>query len=181
VLQWATLDAANVAPRAGAAGFLANGAIYLVGGSDGSSIRPEVYWAVPDANGDLPGGWSHLPVMDLPGGGVQGGQAVTAGSGVLVIGGQTAGGVAKGSLRASTAPQEPFFQLGIAGAVVPALQIPGEIGQQLGYLSAAGAGTLDFIILAVIGWAYAHRPSISAWWFGRRSRRSSRSRSGRSA
>ena len=170
VLQWGTSNAVNVAPRANAAGFSANGAIYLVGGSDGSSARPEVYWAVPDATGNLPGGWSHLPVMDLPAG-VQGGQAVAAGSGVFIIGGQSDGGIVKGALRASTAPQEPFFQLGIAGAVVPALQIPGEIGQQLGYLSAAGAGTLDFIILAVIGWAYAHRPTISAWWQRRRSRR----------
>jgi Kelch motif len=171
VLQWGTSNAVNVVPRANAAGFVANGAIYLVGGSDGTSARPEVYWAVPDASGNLPGGWSHLPVMDLPGG-VQGGQAVTAGSGVFIIGGQASGGIVKGALRASTAPQEPFFQLGIAGAVVPALQIPGEIGQQLGYLSAAGAGTLDFIILALIGWAYAHRPTISGWRQRRRSRRS---------
>lgn len=171
VLQWGTSDAVNVSPRTNAAGFSANGALYLVGGSDGKSARSEVYWAVPDANGNLPGGWSHLPVMDLstP---VQGGQAVAAGSGVFVIGGQTDGGIVKGSLRASTAPQEPFFQLGIAGAVVPALQIPGEIGQQLGYLSAAGAGTLDFIVLALIGWAYAHRPTISDWWRRRRGRRS---------
>ena len=170
VIQWATQNAVNVAPRANASGFVANGAIYLVGGTDGTSARPEVYWAVPDATGNLPGGWSHLPEMDLPAG-VQGGQALTAGSGVLVIGGQTGNGIVKGALRASTAPQEPFFQLGIAGAVIPALQIPGEIGQQLGYLSAAGAGTLDFIVLALIGWAYAHRPMISGWWQRRRSRR----------
>ena len=80
-------------------------------------------------------------------------------------------GVLKSSIRASLAPQEPFFQLGLVGAVVPALQIGGEIGQQLGYLSAAGAGTRDFILLAVIGWAYAHRPQISSWWSRRRSRR----------
>ena len=153
------------------AGFTANGSLYLIGGSDGTSPKSEVYWAVPDANGNLAGGWSHLPVMDLPAGGLQGGQAVQTGSGVFVIGGQTSGGILKSSIRASTAPQEPFFQLGIAGAVVPALQIPGEVGQQLGYLSAAGAGTLDFIILALIGWAYAHRPTISAWWSRRRGRR----------
>jgi len=169
ILQWGTSDAVNVTPRTNAAGFVANGALYLVGGSDGNGARPEVYWAVPDASGFLPGGWSHLPVMDLPAG-VQGAQAVLAGSNVVIVGGQTGNGIVKSSLRASTAPQEPFFQLGIAGAVVPALEIPGEIGQQLGYLSAAGAGTLDFIVLALIGWAYAHRPMIGDWWRRRRAR-----------
>jgi hypothetical protein len=54
---------------------------------------------------------------------------------------------------------------------VPALQIPGEIGQQLGYLAAAGAGTLNFVILVAIGWAYNHKPLIRAWWDRRRGRR----------
>ena len=171
VLQWAVQDAANVVPRTGAAGFTANGSIYLVGGSDGTSPRPEVYWATPDASGNLTGGWLHLPVSDLPSGGLQGASAVQTGSNVFVIGGTTSGGLVKSAERASTAPQEPFFQLGIAGVVVPALQIPGEIGQQLGYLSAAGAGTLDFIVLALIGWAYAHRPTIRGWWDRRRGRR----------
>lgn len=171
LLQWAVTDAANVAPRSGAAGFTANGSIYVVGGSDGTSPRPEVYWATPDASGNLTGGWLHLPVSDLPAGGLQGASAVLSGSNVFVLGGTTTGGLVKSSERASTAPQEPFFQLGIAGVVVPALQIPGEIGQQLGYLSAAGAGTLDFIILALIGWAYAHRPAVRAWWDRRRGRR----------
>jgi len=111
-----------------------------------------------------------LPVSDLPAGGIQGASAVTSGANVLLIGGSTSGGILKSVERASTAPQEPFFQLGIAGVVVPALQIPGEIGQQLGYLSAAGAGTVNFIILAVIGWMYANRPKVRAWWNRRRGR-----------
>ena len=41
-----------------------------------------------------------------------------------------------GATRANLAPQEPFFQLGLVGATVPALKIDGEIGQQLGYLAA---------------------------------------------
>ncbi len=61
------------------------------------------------------------------------------------------------SVRANTAPQAPFFRLGLVGATVPGLTIQGEIGQQLGYLNAAGAGTLDFIILMLIGWAFAHK------------------------
>ncbi len=61
------------------------------------------------------------------------------------------------SVRANLAPQPPFFQLGLFGATVPALKISGEIGQQLGYLNAAGAGTIDFILLLLIGWAFAHK------------------------
>jgi len=172
VLGWSTVDASPVSPRTGAAGFGANGAIYVIGGSDGTSPRPEVFWATPDANGNLPGGWFHLPVSDLPAAGLQGASGVVSGANVFLIGGTTSGGIVKSVERAGTAPQEPFFQLGIAGVVVPALQIPGEIGQQLGYLSAAGAGTLDFIILAFIGWAYANRPKVRAWWNRRRGRRS---------
>jgi hypothetical protein len=172
ILQWAVLNAANAVPRTTFASFTANGALYIVGGSDGNGPRSETYWAVPDANGNIPDGWLHLPVSDLPAG-VQGGQGLQSGANAFVIGGTTTGGILKSSIRASTAPQEPFFQLGIAGVVVPALQIPGEIGQQLGYLSAAGAGTLDFIILAVIGWAYAHKPTIRAWVDRRRGRRAS--------
>ena len=63
----------------------------------------------------------------------------------------------KTSVRANIAPQAPFFRLGLVGATVPGLTIQGEIGQQLGYLNAAGAGTLDFIILILIGWAFAHK------------------------
>ena len=40
---------------------------------------------------------------------------------------------------------------------MPGLKIDGEIGQQLGYLNAAGAGTVDFVILLIIGWALAHK------------------------
>jgi hypothetical protein len=40
---------------------------------------------------------------------------------------------------------------------VPGLKIEGEIGQQLGYLNAAGVGTVDFVILLLVGWAFAHK------------------------
>jgi hypothetical protein len=68
------------------------------------------------------------------------------------------------------APQAPFFQLGLVGAVVPALQIEGEIGQQIGYLNAAGAGTVGFIALILIDIAYAH-PDRSKELLGRVRRR----------
>ena len=66
------------------------------------------------------------------------------------------------SLRANAAPQSPFFQLGLVGATVPGLKIDGEIGQQLGYLNAAGAGTVGFVILLVLGWAFAHKDAGAA-------------------
>ncbi len=42
------------------------------------------------------------------------------------------------------------------------MKIEGEIGQQLGYLNAAGVGTVDFIILILIGWAFAHKAQARA-------------------
>ncbi len=45
---------------------------------------------------------------------------------------------------------------------MPGLKIEGEIGQQLGYLNAAGAGTVNFMILLLIGWAFAHKAQTRA-------------------
>ena len=45
---------------------------------------------------------------------------------------------------------------------IPALKIDGEIGQQVGYLAAAGVGTGDFVLLIVIGWAFAHKEQTRA-------------------
>jgi hypothetical protein len=70
--------------------------------------------------------------------------------------------VVASSVRANDAPLSPFFQLGLVGATVPGLKIEGEIGQQLGYLNAAGVGTVDFIILILIGVAFAHRAQTRA-------------------
>ena len=32
-----------------------------------------------------------------------------------------------------------------------------EIGQQLGYINAAGVGTADFVLLVIVGIAYSHK------------------------
>jgi hypothetical protein len=110
---------------------------------------------VPDAKGDIPG-WKHQAQTDLPTG-VAGTSAAVSGSDVFLVGGTTANQAAVvGSARANLAPQPPFFQLGLFGVVVPALKIGGEIGQQLGYLNAAGVATVDFILLLLVGWAFAH-------------------------
>jgi hypothetical protein len=163
IIQWATLDSANMpVARTGGAGFSANGAMYYVGGSDGSKAYGDMYWAVPDATGNLPGGWRHLAATDLPGGLVNA-APIVAGVNVILIGGQADAGPLTSSTRASLAPQEPFFRLGLVGATVPGLQIGGEIGQQLGYLAAAGVGTGNFVILVIVAWAFNHRPQLMEW------------------
>ncbi|MDO8485825.1 MAG: hypothetical protein Q7S35_12865, partial [Candidatus Limnocylindrales bacterium] len=129
---------------------------YLAGGNDGSGPRREVYWAIPTSAGDLPE-WKHLEVSDLPAAGLEGAAAVISGPNAVLVGGTTDTGPLASSVRANTAPQSPFFQLGLVGATVPGLTIGGEIGQQLGYLNATGVGTVNFILLLLVGWAFAHR------------------------
>jgi N-acetylneuraminic acid mutarotase len=157
VVRWDVSDAANLpVARTNAAGWGANGALYVAGGSGGSGPQSEVYWAIPSSDGNLPE-WKHLPVMDLPESGLEGAAAVISGPNAVLVGGETDSGPLGSSVRANIAPQSPFFQLGLVGATVPGLTIGGEVGQQLGYLNAAGVGTVNFIILILIGWAYAHR------------------------
>ncbi len=148
-------------PRTNAAGYAANGALYLIGGSDASGPRSELYWAVPDAVGNI-AEWKHLPQSDLPAQGLSGSAPIVLGPDVILIGGETRTGPIAGAARANTAPQAPFFQLGLVGATVPALKIDGEIGQQLGYLNANTIGIVNFIILLIIGWAFAHKEKVRA-------------------
>jgi Kelch motif len=149
-------------PRTNAAGFSASGALYLVGGSDGTAPQTEMYWALPDGSGNIPE-WKHLPQSDLPesSGGIEGSAPIALGPDAVLIGGQTSNGVVAGAARANLAPQEPFFQLGLVGATVPALKIDGEIGQQLGYLAANSVGIGNFVILLIVGWAFAHKEKVA--------------------
>ena len=87
---------------------------------------------------------------------------VISGPNAVIVGGTTSEGVVGTSYRANIAPQAPFFRLGLVGVTVPGLTIGGEIGQQLGYLNAAGVGTLNFVILIFVGWAYAHKAQARA-------------------
>ena len=170
VTGWTTDNAFNLpAARTGAAGWAANGGLYIVGGSDGTSSKPELYWALPDAAGNL-SGWKHLAETDLPQG-VENAALVVSGATVFLIGGDAGSGAIATSTKASLAPQEPFFRLGLVGLTVPGLQIGGEIGQQLGYLAAAGVGTGNFVILVAIGWAFNHREMLRGWWDRRKARK----------
>jgi hypothetical protein len=149
------------APRTDAAGFGASGAIYVVGGSDDTSPRGELYWAVPDSLGNIPE-WKTLPQSDLPASGLTGSAPVVLGPNIILVGGATKDGVIAGSARGNLAPQQPFFQLGLVGATVPALKIDGEIGQQLGYLNANTVGIVNFTILLIVGYAFAHKQQMIA-------------------
>jgi Kelch motif len=146
------------APRTNATAFTANGGVYVLGGNDGTGPRTETWWATPDANGVIPK-WNHLPQTDL-GQGVDGAAAFTAGSFAFIVGGQTSSGLTSGAARANLAPALPFFQVGLLGATVPALKLTGDIGQQLGYLNAAGAGTVNFVALLLVGWGFAHKERV---------------------
>ena len=142
-------------PRTNLAGFVANGSIYVTGGSDGVGDRTETLWAIPDANGVIPA-WNHLAQTDL-GEGIQGASGVAAGSYAFILGGQTAKGATAGSARANLAPQQPFFQVGLLGLTIPALKLDGEVGQQIGYLNAATVGAANFVLMILIGWAFNHK------------------------
>jgi hypothetical protein len=150
------------APRTNLEGFAANGALYAIGGTDGTKPQGTLYWAVPTNSGNVTE-WKHLDVSDLPATGLAGAAPIILGPNAIMVGGTTTGGVIAASNRANLAPEAPFFQLGLIGATVPALKIDGEIGQQLGYLNANTIGIVDFTIFVIIGWAFAHREQIKAW------------------
>jgi hypothetical protein len=151
--------------RTNASTFSANGGLYLVGGTDGSATQPELYWTVPDPATASMTGWQHLPPMDLPEPGLAGAPALVSGPYVFIVGGDSGGQIQTGSARANLSPGAPFFQVtALGGLTVPGLNIGGEVGQQLGYLAAAGAGTVNFVILLIVGWAFVNRERVGAVW-----------------
>lgn len=143
-------------PRARASGFAANGVLYVIGGVDANG-QPQVSngWTEPTPTGDITT-WLRLPASDLPEGRAAGALA-NVGSYAFFIGGEGPGGLLASSYRADISPALPFFRLGLFGATVPGLTIGGEIGQQLGYMAAAGVGTANFVALILIGLAFSHR------------------------
>jgi hypothetical protein len=172
LVQWGTGGAPNLPePRVDAAGWAANGAMYLVGGADAEGTENELYWAVPGGEGDAFPEWAHLPQSDLPEPGLRGAGVAISGPNVFLVGGRSGDNIQAGAARANLAPEEPFFQAGLVGVVVPGLQIEGEIGQQLGQLNAAGLGTVNFILLVVVGVAYANRERTAAFLRRLRDRR----------
>ena len=87
LLQWAVSDGSNLpGARTAAAGFAANGTLYVLGGDDGTGPQNELYWTTPSATGTITG-WKHLDQTDLPAAGSEGASAIVTGSSVFVIGG----------------------------------------------------------------------------------------------
>lgn len=172
--RWGTGGIPNLPePRVDAAGWAANGALYLVGGADGEGTENELYWAIPAAgtDGDVFPEWKHLDQTDLPEPGLRGAASAISGPTVFLVGGQSGDAVQAAAERADLAPEAPFFQAGLVGVVVPGLQIGGEIGQQLGQLNAAGIATVNFVLLIVVGVAFARREQTVAFLRRLRDRR----------
>ena len=94
-----------------------------------------------------------------------GAHGIVLGGHAVLIGGVSPStlAIANSTLIADISPKAPVFRLGLFGLTVPGLAIEGEVGQQLGYLSAAGAWTLNFILLLVAAVAYAQRERAAAW------------------
>ena len=147
-------------PRTNSSGFTTNGVLYIQGGSDGTNLLTETLWTTPDANGVIPE-WHNLSQTNL-GVGLEGSAGLVSGSTAFLFAGTTPEGPTAGLARTNLAPQEPFFQLGILGAVVPALQLQGEIGQQIGYINAATVGAVNFIALILVGYAFNHKDKVEA-------------------
>jgi hypothetical protein len=162
VTAWRASPETNLpAPRSNATGFTANGVLYLIGGVDAAGQpQASTWWAIPDAAGAVPG-WREMEATNL-GQGIEGSSAFAAGSYAFTVAGRTASGVTADSARANLAPQEPFFQLGILGATIPALSLEGEIGQQIGYLNAATVGMGNFVLMLVVAWAFNHKEQTRA-------------------
>ena len=109
----ASTPAANLpGARDDAAGWSANGTLYLVGGAGQRRPADRGLLGGPDRRRATIPEWKHLDASDLPYG-LTGGSAVVTGPNAVLVGGETADGVPQTSLRANTAPQSPFFQLGL--------------------------------------------------------------------
>jgi hypothetical protein len=152
IVPWAVSLGASSLPaaRVDAAGFTNGGAIYVVGGHDGTGTPvATTYWAVPEATtGDI-AAWQTLSQDDLPSARVAGSAAVV-GAHAYVVGGADSAGPLTDTLRANLAPKAPFFQLGLIGATVPGLAIPGAIGIQLAELNASLVATGAFVVLIAL-------------------------------
>ncbi len=166
IYKWSTTsgDANLPVPREGAALWSANGTLYVAGGVQEGVVIGSVYWTAPTAEGGITV-WHSVDQVNLPTDQLRAySSGVVVGTHALLLGGEDANGSpATNSVSALTSPKAPVFRAGLFGLTIPALAIPGEIGQQIGYLSAAGAWTLNFVILCALAVAYAQRERFGAW------------------
>jgi len=151
-------------PRDGAALWSANGTLYVAGGTIDGTPTTSVLWAAPVAAKGVTS-WTSVELSNLPADGARvGASGVVIGAHVLLLGGTDAAGAhSAGALSAGTSPKAPVFRAGLVGLTVPGLALQGEVGQQIGFLSAAGAWTLNFVIKLGAGVAYSQRERFRAW------------------
>lgn len=166
IFRWrATEGEGNLpTPRDGAAMWSANGTLYIAGGTIDGTATTSVLWAAPAAATGITT-WTAVGLSDLPSDGARvGASGVVVGTHVLLLGGADASGAYNaGALSAGTSPKAPVFRVGLFGLTVPGLALQGEVGQQIGFLSAAGAWTLNFVIMLGAAVAYGQRERFRAW------------------
>jgi hypothetical protein len=151
-------------PRDGAALWSANGTLYVAGGTIDGVATTSVLWAAPAAATGI-AKWTTVELSNLPADGARvGASGVVIGAHVLLLGGaDAAGAYSAGALAAGTSLKAPVFRVGLFGLTVPGLALQGEVGQQIGFLSAAGAWTLNFVIMLGAAVAYGQRERFRAW------------------
>ena len=151
-------------PRDGAALWSANGTLYVAGGTIDGTATTSVLWAAPVAATGVTK-WTAVELSNLPADGARvGASGIVIGGHVLLLGGaDAAGSHSAGALSAKTSPKAPVFRVGLFGLTVPGLALQGEVGQQIGFLSAAGAWTLNFVIMLGAAVAYGQRERFRAW------------------
>jgi len=151
-------------PRDGAALWSANGTLYVAGGTIDGVATTSVLWAAPVAATGVTK-WTTVELSNLPADGARvGASGVVVGTHVLLLGGaDAAGAYSAGALAAGTSLKAPVFRVGLFGLTVPGLALQGEVGQQIGFLSAAGAWTLNFVIMLGAAVAYGQRERFRAW------------------
>jgi len=151
-------------PRDGAALWSANGTLYVAGGTIDGVATSSVLWAAPVAATGV-AKWTSVELSNLPADGARvGASAVVIGAHAILLGGaDAAGAYSAGALSAGTSLKAPVFRVGLFGLTVPGLALQGEVGQQIGFLSAAGAWTLNFVIMLGAAVAYGQRERFRAW------------------
>jgi hypothetical protein len=179
IFRWRTTEGSgNVpTPRDGAALWSANGTLYVAGGKVSGTATTSVLWAAPiPATGIT--SWTSVDLSNLPADGARvGASGVVIGAHAMLLGGADASGTfSAGALSAGTSPKAPVFRAGLVGLTVPGLALQGEVGQQIGFLSAAGAWTLNFVILLGAAVAYSQRERFRAWVGSRLNRKGASAR-----
>jgi hypothetical protein len=166
IYRWRTTEGdGNVpTPRDGAAMWSANGTLYIAGGTANGTATTSVLWSAPAAATGI-ASWTSIDLSNLPADGARvGASGVVIGAHAMLLGGaDTTGAYSAGALSAGTSPKAPVFRAGLVGLTVPGLALQGEVGQQIGFLSAAGAWTLNFVIMLGAAVAYSQRERFRAW------------------